>query len=349
MQPELHQMALNDEEREAFERAYQMHLMNPQQRNAILLACAPGFIIGYRCARNAMKPDIERTEASAKLAEDLDYPQAWDTAAYPNVESAAIEALHTASVEAADFAKRLQNSNKDAYYTMNQMRDYADGVVTTRNYTVVDALETKIRECLENVERFRADCNHGVSSAYNLMASELRTIADNAKRMGRQPFQKRAMFWAKKCFGMTLAMGIKERNQRFIEEGLELVQAGGMTKREAIGAVNYVYGRPVGDMRQEVGGVYNTLAVLCEAHGIDMVGEGERDLIEINNEESTTRIRMKRRTKPDFGGDDIEPLTKQKFVDSLDADTRPTLTYPNKMLNASGELVYELVKKALHS
>jgi hypothetical protein len=65
-------------------------------------------------------------------------------------------------------------------------------------------------------------------------------------------------------------------------------------------AADYVYGRPVGDKRQEVGGVYNTFAVLCEAHGIDMVGEGERDLLEIDNEESTARIRHKRRSKPDF-------------------------------------------------
>jgi hypothetical protein len=183
------------------------------------------------------------------------------------------------------------------------MRDYAAGVFTTHLYSVVHALEEKISDSLNTAASLQADKSRALNDsrgAYRMIAAELRTIADNAKALGSKPFQKRAQYWAKKCFGLTLATDRNERNQRFSEEAIELVQACGMTKREVLGAVDYVYNRPVGEKRQEVGGTYTTLALLCAANGIDMVAEGERDLLEIDNGETSARIREKRRTKPDF-------------------------------------------------
>lgn len=304
-----YQVNASDEERFAFDVEFKATALNATQYANLMMTCLPGFLVGYRAAKREAqrltKKESERLEASAKLAKDLDYPDAWDTAAYPNVESAAIEALHAANVEAKEFAKTLQNANKEAHYTMEQMRDYAAGVFTTRMYSVVHDLETKISECIltaANLDADRRAYSSAGASAYRLIEAELRTIADNAKALGAKPFQKRALYWAKKCFGLTLATDVIERNQRFAEEALELLQSCGMTKRAVLGAVDYVYNRPVGEKRQEVGGTYTTLALLCAANGIDMVAEGEKDLLEIDNDETSARIREKRRTKPDFAG-----------------------------------------------
>ena len=83
-------------------------------------------------------------------------------------------------------------------------------------------------------------------------------------------FQERVRLWLLECFGEKIASDKVERNHRFLEEALELVQATGCTQSEAHQLVDYVYGRPVGEPHQEVGGVLNTLAALCLAHGMDM-------------------------------------------------------------------------------
>jgi hypothetical protein len=330
-----YQVIATEEERAAFDKAFGVQGLTEEQYQRVITLLLPTFLMGYRQGREDSKPNKEQAQAKERLAIMLGYPNTWDTAAYPNLEMAAIEALAT------------KEADKKSFYTMDQMRDYAAGVLTTRTYGIVEALETEIAELEDRSRRAHADGTHGGGIYYSI-SNELKGIVEQAKNLGSRPFQKRAMYWAKKCFGLTLATDIRERNQRFIEEALELVQACGLTRREALGAVNYVYGRPVGDKRQEVGGVYTTLAILCSAHNIDMVGEGERDLREIDNAETTGRIRMKREGKPDFGGE-IAPLGKQQFIDSLEPGFRPTLTYSGGTLNATGELVYEIVKKALLS
>jgi hypothetical protein len=304
-----YRIEISEEARQAFESELEIQGLSESAKVSIITTCLPLFAMGYASAQKAAergaKQCLERLEAREKLAQDLGYPGAWDTAAYPNVESAAIEALHAANVEAKEFAKRLAKEPKDAHYTMDQMRDYAAGVFTTRLYSVVHALEEKIRESVITAATLQADSSRALNDspgAYRMIAAELRTIADNAKALGSKPFQKRAQYWAKKCFGLTLATDRNERNQRFAEEAIELVQACGMSERAVLGAVAYVYNRPVGEVRQEVGGTYTTLALLCAANGIDMVAEGEKDLLEIDNDETSARIREKRRTKPDFAG-----------------------------------------------
>jgi NTP pyrophosphatase (non-canonical NTP hydrolase) len=111
-------------------------------------------------------------------------------------------------------------------------------------------------------------------------------------------FQKSVNRWVIACFGPKIARDKVERNHRFLEESIELVQSTGCTKEEALQLVDYVYGRPVGETAQEVGGVMNTLAALCTAHDIDMLEAGE---IEIERcWTKVEKIRAKQAAKPKF-------------------------------------------------
>lgn len=112
-------------------------------------------------------------------------------------------------------------------------------------------------------------------------------------------FQKRVVKWLYDCFGDTIANDKIERNHRFLEEALELVQSIGCTKKEAMQLVDYVFDRPVGETHQEVGGVMVTLAALCYANGLDMEQCGEIELARI--ETKIEKIRAKQAAKPKFG------------------------------------------------
>ena len=142
--------------------------------------------------------------------------------------------------------------------------------------------------------------------------TEVRAVADNkllavihagseqrrivAALKGEQPFQKRVQPWLLACFGEMIAGDREERNHRFIEEALELVQACGCTASEAHQLVDYVFARPVGEKAQEVGGVMVTLAALCLAQGLDMAAAGETELARIWTK--VEQIRAKQAAKP---------------------------------------------------
>ena len=110
-------------------------------------------------------------------------------------------------------------------------------------------------------------------------------------------FQDRVQPWMMTCFGVAIAANRTERNHRFIEEAIELVQASGATATECHQLVDYVYGRPAGEISQEVGGVMVTLAAHCLAHGIDMHESGESELDRIWRK--IEQIRSKQAAKPE--------------------------------------------------
>lgn len=98
------------------------------------------------------------------------------------------------------------------------------------------------------------------------------------------------------CFGPAIPFDKVERNHRFLEEALELVQAADCTKAEALKLVEYVYGRPKGELHQEIGGVLVTLAALSDAHGADLEICGD---VEIRRcWEKIMTIREKQAAKP---------------------------------------------------
>lgn len=111
-----------------------------------------------------------------------------------------------------------------------------------------------------------------------------------------EQFQSRVQPWMMECFGPVIAADRTERNHRFPEEALELVQATGCTQSEAHQLVDYVFGRHAGEPVQEVGGVMVTLAALCLANNIDMHDAGDTELARIwTNVEA---IRAKQAAKP---------------------------------------------------
>jgi hypothetical protein len=113
---------------------------------------------------------------------------------------------------------------------------------------------------------------------------------------GGGQFQQRVRPWMLACFGEEIAGDRDERNHRFLEEALELVQSTGCTAYEAHQLVDYVYGREVGEPSQEVGGVMVTLAALCLANSLDMHANGETELARIWTK--VEAIRVKQAAKP---------------------------------------------------
>ncbi|MER8503817.1 DUF5131 family protein [Mesorhizobium sp. M1142] len=123
--------------------------------------------------------------------------------------------------------------------------------------------------------------------------------ARDARAALKGGYQDRVHSFMLACFGETIAADGMERNHRFLEESLELVQALGCTASEAHQLVDYVFGRPVGEPHQETGGTMVTLAALCNAHKIDMDIAGETELTRCWSK--TDKIRAKQAAKPKHG------------------------------------------------
>lgn len=108
-------------------------------------------------------------------------------------------------------------------------------------------------------------------------------------------YQRDCVAWAILCLGIDSVVSLRERNYRFIEEAIELVQATGLSKEDVIRLVDHVYAKPEGLPTQEVGGVMVTLAVLCEANGIDLARAAATELARV--EKNVELIRERHKTK----------------------------------------------------
>lgn len=106
--------------------------------------------------------------------------------------------------------------------------------------------------------------------------------------------------WLQKVFSHEAMYDYTERNSRFLEEALELVQALGYDREKAHVLVDYVFDRPVGEKRQELGGVMVTLGILSHIHYMHMWDEGLFELKRINKPEVIEKIKEKQKTKPKF-------------------------------------------------
>ena len=109
-------------------------------------------------------------------------------------------------------------------------------------------------------------------------------------------FQARVGDWMTQCFGDDISADTLERCDRFIEEALEFVQAAGYSAERAHALVDYVFGRPDGELPQEIGGVMVTLAAACNAMGYSMNECAETELARIWTK--IDAIRAKQAGKP---------------------------------------------------
>jgi hypothetical protein len=91
-------------------------------------------------------------------------------------------------------------------------------------------------------------------------------------------FQSEVGKWADKCFGPEWRDDKTERDHRFFEEALEVMQSRGVSASVCHQLVDYVFSRAKGSLPQEVGGVLTTLAALCEVNNIDMESCGATEL-----------------------------------------------------------------------
>src|ERR1700743_2608599 len=97
------------------------------------------------------------------------------------------------------------------------------------------------------------------------MSEEPTNEGNSWKKDPEVTFQDEVSSWLLACFGEQISNDITERNHRFLEEALELVQSTGCVASEAHQLVDYVFSRPIGEVNQELGGVMVTLAALCYA------------------------------------------------------------------------------------
>ena len=109
-------------------------------------------------------------------------------------------------------------------------------------------------------------------------------------------FEEEVRAWMHACFGKEILNDITERNYRFLEESLELVQSLGCTKEDALKLVDYTFSRPKGNPHQEIGGVMVTLAALCSAYGEDLELCSEDELASVWRK--IDQIRQKHQNKP---------------------------------------------------
>lgn len=150
-----------------------------------------------------------------------------------------------------------------------------------------------------------------------LAAADVRDFIDanEDSPLGAHTFQARVLPWLLECFGERITYDRQERNERFLEESLELVQSLGMPLAHVIGMAIYVYSRPKGEPEQEVGGVTITLDALCIANNIERLQCGERELRRIWLK--IPKIRSKQQDKP--RGNELLPLIRQ-LPDKIDVD-----------------------------
>ena len=143
--------------------------------------------------------------------------------------------------------------------------------------------------------------HEGVNFAWSYLTGAIKELVKaDGERLELQPqaqtFQRRVQPWMTACFGPEISADRIERNHRFLEEALELVQSCGCTASEAHQLVEWVFGRPAGEPMQEAGGVMVTHAALCLANGLDMHACGETELARIWTK--VEAIRAKQAAKP---------------------------------------------------
>jgi len=164
--------------------------------------------------------------------------------------------------------------------------------------------------------------------------------------------QKAVAKWVEDTFGSEVMEPV-ERATRVLEETLELAQAAGVPGTDVLRLFRRVYDRPIGALRQEVGGVGVTLLAFCESVGID-ADQAESDEFDRARGKPCDEMRARHQSKveaglaapmgpPRAGGQAssrvtmvLQPVTPEMPADLL----RKLVTKePPPLTNAAGERV----------
>ncbi|MBH1745241.1 hypothetical protein I5V28_05285 [Stenotrophomonas maltophilia] len=202
------------------------------------------------------------------------------------------DAITPAMVDAAAGALAKWAGHDDGSRWVHEARDALEAALAAR------------QPVGEPVARVRTRVDGG------FMAELLPSVSDRVSNMAplylqppahavdlEKTFQAGVAEWMGQCFLPSLYSNMTERGDRLLEEVLELLQAHGYDRTRVSTLVDYVFGRPVGEPAQEVGGVMVTLAGYCWVAGLDMQAAGDDELARINQPEVMAKIRAKQEAK----------------------------------------------------
>lgn len=164
----------------------------------------------------------------------------------------------------------------------------------------------------------------------HMIVSRMYAVGYALNKQGRtqtpQTFQEQVNAWMTECFVSDIIKSKEERNHRFLEEALELVQANGIDRDTVHALVNYVFERPPGALNREVGGVMVSLAALCTEYGLSLdwnSQEGLRrcwDRIDVIREKQKGKRDALARCRVDLYGD------TQDVIDAIIGEERSELS-----------------------
>lgn len=117
----------------------------------------------------------------------------------------------------------------------------------------------------------------GVRGPSNNSPHDAAEMAESVGADSRDRRQRTTIEWVRSTFGEAAATP-SERALRLLEEVVELVQAEGVDVERVRAIVSHVYGKPIGQPAQEVGGVGVCLLAYCAATDLSADAEESREL-----------------------------------------------------------------------
>ena len=116
--------------------------------------------------------------------------------------------------------------------------------------------------------------------------------------MNMNDFQKQVAEQVIATVGSSSLYHKRERALRVAEEVSELLQASGLCKKDFFNVIDYVYARPIGEVKSEVGDALITIAGLATAFDINMSTEASAGIQRFKQKRA--KIRDKHNNKPDY-------------------------------------------------
>lgn len=125
----------------------------------------------------------------------------------------------------------------------------------------------------------------------------------------RDARQARVFEWANAAFTEVQATSLPQRSLRLLEEAIELYQACGGDMLQAGHLLHYVFGRPPGQVGQELGGVGVCVLALAAAAGLSADAEERREAERVlSKPPAHWAARNKAKNDAGFRAADTKPL-----------------------------------------